>query len=194
MFIHTVTKKVVCLAMVLALGVFNGAHGGHHSSSSDTAANIVIGTVAAAAVIGTGYLTGKFCSWAVFNGAMSRYTPELDLLARASYNEQVIQEELIPYVLERHDRNNNSFFSFYNPYKNYPLLEYKRDLDWYINNLWFFKLFNLGTDKNVEVNRLMGKLERLRRFVVVDYRFVQEQREFDREQRERNRDRRAERK
>lgn len=125
------------------------------------------------------YALGRLCSAGIYSMAEYRYKPELDLLARAAYNEDAVQNELVPYVLAQHDRNNSLFFFLPNRYKNYPLLQYKNDLDWYINRLWLSKIFYLGIDCGREITILMEKLERIRRYIVTDYRFVKEQRDFD---------------
>lgn len=129
-------------------------------------------------VVGAGYLTGRALCWCMYKYALYAYEPELDLLNRAQFNDNLIEEELMPYILEQHDRNNRFFFGS-NLYKNYPLLKYKQDLDWYVMNLWLFKLFYLGANKSSEISLLIQKLERIRRYVVTDYEFVKEQRKFD---------------
>jgi hypothetical protein len=129
------------------------------------------------------YFGGRLCEYCLYSLAQKRYEPELDLLARAYYYEDAIQEELIPYVLEQHDLNNSYFLFNTNPYKNYPLLQYKNDLDWYINRLWFFRFFYLNSEKGTEILNFMEKLKRVRRYIVTDYRFVKEQRDFDKENR-----------
>lgn len=133
-------------------------------------------------LVGAGYFAGRMTSWSLYKFAQARYAPEFDLLGRAAYNEHVIQEELIPYILEQHDLS-NSFHLISNPYRGYPLLKYKSDLDWYINHLWVFKFFYLGTKKSGDITRLIEKLQRVRRYIVTDYRFVLEERQFVRENR-----------
>ncbi len=151
------------------------------NSSADFLRTMQI-AVGATLVVGAGYLTGRALSWCIYKYALYTYEPELDLLNRAQFNDYLIEQELMPYILEQHDRNNRFFFGS-NPYKNYPLLKYKQDLDWYVMSLWLFKLFYLGADKSSEISLLIQKLERIRRYVVTDYGFVKEQRDFDRNNR-----------
>lgn len=151
------------------------SHDQHGLAKTD----IALLAAGALVVAATTYCASRFASWCLYKRVLSQYEPEFDLLARAYFNEAVIQEELIPYVLERHDRNNSIYFFLGNPYKNYPLLAYKDNLDWYINRLWVSKILYLDNEKISEITRLIEKLERIKRYIVTDYRFVQEQRAFD---------------
>lgn len=143
---------------------------------------IVAGSVVAATGV---YWGGRIWGWCLYKLACSRYEPEFDLLERAYYNDALIQEELIPYVLEQHDRKNSSYCLIENPYRNYPLLQYKNDLEWYANRLWLSKLLYWDPEKRGEITRLIEKLNRIKRYIVIDYRFVQEQRAFEKENRKR---------
>lgn len=137
--------------------------------------------IAGGAVVGVGflYVTGRASSAVVYALAKRRYEPEMELLQRMVYKPAVLEEELVPYILDCHEQANQSFF--FNPgiYKNYPLLKYKNDLDWYINKLWYLQLFRLGTDMRHEISTFMDKLQIIRRYIITDYRFVREQRQFD---------------
>lgn len=154
-----------------------------YNDSEPVLADVLKVTAVVAAVAATGYLLGRVGSWCTYKFALYTYEPELDLLARSSYNEQIIEQELIPYILEQHDRNNSIYFFVIDSYKNYPLLKYKNNLDRCINNLWAFKFFNWNSEKIHDIECLIEKLKRIRRYIVTDYRFVHEQRSFDRENR-----------
>lgn len=137
--------------------------------------------IAGGLVVGTGllYVTGRASSAVVYTLAKRRYEPEMELLQRMAYKPSVLEEELVPYILDCHAQANESFF--FNPgvYKNYPLLRYKKDLDGYINCLWYLQLFRLGTDMRHEISIFIDKLKMIRRYIITDYRFVKEQRQFD---------------
>lgn len=141
-------------------------------------APIIIG---GALVVGTGalYVTGRCSSALLYAVAKRRFEPELELLQRMLYKESVLEEELVPYILDCHEQANQSFFFYPGIYKNYPLLRYKKDLDFYINYLWCLQLFRLGTDTRQEISRFLDKLQMIRRYIITDYRFVREQRQFD---------------
>ncbi len=137
--------------------------------------------IAGGIVVGTGllYITGRASSACIYALAKRRYEPEMELLQRMVYKPSVLEEELVPYILDCHAQANESFF--FNPgiYKNYPLLHYKKDLDGYINYLWYLQLFRLGTDMRQEISIFIDKLKMIRRYIVTDYSFVKEQRQFD---------------
>ncbi len=185
-----ILSAMVTSAPLLATHRTDYSYVSRHSLTANESSDVVktIG-VTAAVVVGVSasalitYFGGRLIESGLFKWAQSHYEPELDLLARAHYNEAVISDELIPYILEQHDQENSWHIFGDNPYKNYPLLKYKKNLDWFINSLWFFKLFYLGHEKKQEIDILLEKLKRLRRFMVTDYRFVKEQREFDKENR-----------
>lgn len=167
-------KKII-VVMVFALGL--------EQTTKPNEVERAVGITAGVALVATsGYLAGRLTAWSIYKLALRRYEPELDLLARSFYNDHALQEELVPYILDRHDRINSFYFIGANLYKNFPLLHYKNDLDWYITRLWMFKLFCNAAMRN-EMTRLYEKLERVRRIIVTDYRFVQEQRQFDRDYR-----------
>jgi hypothetical protein len=144
---------------------------------------VALGATGVVISVAAGYLVARLCSAGLYSAALYRYEPELDLLLRAVFKEQVLEEELIPYILEQHDRNNSLYFFIQSKYKNYPLLYYKHNLDWYINRLWVSKFLYRDPNARHEIEVLISKLERIRRLVVTDYRFVKEQRDFDKQER-----------
>jgi hypothetical protein len=159
-----------------------------YSSHDNRESSITIKEVALGAtgiVLGAAgcYVIARLCSSGLYSVALYHYEAELDLLLRSVFNEQVLQEELIPFVLEQHDRNNSLYFFIQSKYKNYPLLYYKNNLDWYINRLWLSKFLYHDNQARHKVDVLVQKLERIRRLVVTDYRFVKEQRDFDKQER-----------
>lgn len=174
-----INNRFLCLIVGLSLmmTVLNGSR----ESSSEQVTLKEVAVVSAGVAVGAAscYLLARLCSAGIYSVALYRYEAELDLLLRSIFNEQVLQEELIPFILEQHDRNNTLYFFIHSKYKNYPLLYYKNNLDWYIRRLWLseFLYFNVAVRNQIDI--LMQKLERIRRLVVTDYRFVQEQRDFD---------------
>jgi hypothetical protein len=189
MIIYTINKmkKFLCLLLLLtSLFCQTTSKGTHFTKrSSYSQAPLISNTEVALGVVllaTAGYFSGRIGCWFIVHVAQKRYEPEFDLLARAAYNEQVVQEELIPYILEQYDLN-NSLELVSSKYRGYPLLQYKHDLDWYINNLWTFRFFYLGTKKSDEITRLIERLKRIKRYIVTDYRYVLEQRQFERDNR-----------
>ena len=62
-------------------------------------------------------------------------------------------------------------------------------MDWYIRRLWLSKFLYRDTEAKNQIDILQQKLERIRRLIVTDYRFVQEQRDFDKQSRKTKEDR-----
>lgn len=192
MFRIPINKQFFCVFMVMNFvaaslhssmrserNVQNISHNQKGTSIQDIAlasTGIVVGAAGC-------YVIARLCSAGVYSLALYRYEAELDLLLRATFNEQLLQEELIPYVLEQHDRNNSLYFFTQSKYKNYPLLAYKNNLDWYILRLWLSKFIYGDSAKRNEIEILVNKLERIRRLIVTDYRFFEEQRDFDNQSR-----------
>jgi len=153
--------------------------GVNQQTRTDNGSNGLI--IAGGLLVGTGvaYVTGRASSALCYYFAKRCYEPEMELLQRMAYKESVLEEELVPYILEQHAQANEAFF--YNPgeYKNYPLIHYKKNLDRYINNLWYLQLFRLGTEMRREISTFIDKLKMIRRYIVTDYRYIKEQRQFD---------------
>ncbi len=156
-------------------------HGTHEQGMSIK--DIALATTGVVVSAAGCYLIARLCSAGIYSVALYRYEAELDLLLRATFNEQVLQEELIPFILEQHDRNNSLYFFIQSKYKNYPLLYYKNNLDWYIRRLWLSEFLYTDAATRNQIDILVNKLERIRRLVVTDYRFVHEQRDFDKQNR-----------
>ncbi len=164
--------KSLCLLMILSAGLPTQA------KAHDNAAPIVIG---AAVIGGTAalYVTGRCSSALLYAVAKRRFEAEMELLQRMAFKESVLEEELVPYILDCHEKTNQSFFFTNGSYKNYPLLRYKKDLDFYINYLWCLQLFRFGTETKREISTFLDKLKMIRRYIITDYRFIREQRQFD---------------
>lgn len=165
--------KSFLLAFILCAGFHSPA------KAHDTVAPVVVGTVLVAGAGAALYLTGRCSSALLYAVAKRRFEPEMELLQRMAFKESVLEEELVPYILDCHEQTNQAWFFTNGVYKNYPLLRYKKDLDFYINYLWCLQLFRLGTDVRQEIAVFLDKLQMIRRYIVTDYRFVKEQRQFD---------------
>ncbi len=134
--------------------------------------------IAALATTGL-YVGGRSYHTIIHCMAHKKYKPEIDLMARARFNDQVIDQELIPYILKNHKQSLRFFFFLTDTYRNYPLLKYKNKLDSYILHLWVFQLFHLGTKKRSKIAKTIRQLCELRHHIESDYRFIQERRSFE---------------
>lgn len=167
-------KKQFLLASLL-LGVMH-----QDVRASDTEAQkVALIAVGTAVVVGGTYVIGRCSAGMLHAWGERQYAAEIDLLARSAYNDHLIDQELIPYVLLAHEKLCNSWLSNPGMYRNYPLLFYKKNLDWFVNNLWFLQIFYIGNDFRDDIQRLVAKLERIKGYIVSDYRFVAEQRRFE---------------
>lgn len=146
-----------------------------HADSVDTVKCLGIVTLTTAGV----YLCGRSYHTIINCMARKKYKPEIDLMSRARFNDQVINQELIPYILKNHEQSLRFFFFLTDAYRNYPLLKYKNKLDSYIFHLWVFQLFHLGTKKRSKIAKTIRQLCELRHFIESDYRFIQERRSFE---------------
>ena len=160
--------------------LFLACGGIYAPAKGDTSvAPVVIGAALVAGTSAALYVTGRCSSALMYAVAKRRFEPEMELLQRMAFKESVLEEELVPYILDCHEKTNQALFFTNGAYKNYPLVRYKKDLDFYINYLWLLQLFRLGTNTKQEISIFLDKLKMIRRYIITDYRFVREQRQFD---------------
>lgn len=165
-----IINKQYVLAFLL-LASFPHMSTAKNNDATNTAL-VIVGTTAA---IGGTYFCARGCGHLAFYIAQQRYAPEIDLLYRSRYKQGLLEEELVPYILRYH---HDQWLYWHGKYKLFPLLKYKKDLDYYINVLSFLKFFtNFQTRQ--DITRFVDQLKEIRYCLVSDYRLIKEQREFE---------------
>lgn len=136
--------------------------------------NNTVKTIAVLAALGgCSYLCSKGIAKFLLFTANNNYKKHCFVLNTQGY------KALKDKILRGHER---SFFSAFGTYRNYPLLKYKKNLDWYIRTLWIFRLFNLWSKTGTSINAAMKALNNIRKEIVSDQAFIKERRRFEERQ------------
>lgn len=169
-------KKTI-LALLMASIVTPPIQAGSFDSSiqniKDT--TITVGIIAACA--GITYVVGRTSSAIVTSLATSRFAGEISLLNHQWLigNHTELKKQIKESLLVYHE---NHLYSA-GMYRNYPLLRYTDDLDWYISRLQVLQLFHLGTEQCERISSLINQLKFLRSVISSDYEFIKERRKFE---------------
>lgn len=115
---------------------------------------------------GAGYLSSKL----FLSVANKKY--EVSSLVLQYEGKETLKEQI-------RIQHEESFWSSRSIYRNYPLLKYKRDLDWYINRLWFIRIATCLTSVSTQAGELIDMLCELRACLVADKDFIKERRAFE---------------
>lgn len=143
-------------------------------ASKPTQANNTVKAVAILATLsGCCYLCTKSISKLLLSAVNDKYKKHYLILDDHGY--QVLKKE----IMHMHEI---SFFSSLGPYRNYPLLKYKEDLDWYITMLWIFRPFNILSETSTSMSTAIKALSEIREKIVYDETFIQELRRFEKQQ------------
>ena len=126
-----------------------------------------------AAVAGGGYLCSKGGSKLLVWGAQKKYKEDISLLHGFGY------EELKKKVRIAHETN---FWGAYGKYRNYPLLKYKKKLDWYLWWLCVASLCNLFSKTGEDIKELLQDLRLIHGHIAADSEFIKQRRRFEERQ------------
>lgn len=127
-------------------------------------------------IAGISYGTGCLFSALFFKYAAYKYHTAITLFLQYQYNEQLFYKNLKQIILTTHNR---CFFNS-NKYRNYPLLNYKRTLDWYIQRLYITCAFQLPyVSQRTQIMQLIKYLKTIRKFIEADYDYHKEKRRFE---------------
>lgn len=121
-------------------------------------------------VVVGGYALGYLAAQSRYEGINGRYKKTINLIDNDS--ESGIRREL-PDII-RHD--NVYYPDKSSPFRNYPQVQYKKDLDDRIrslNNLWYF---TLGTELSSKITNLIADLKRITHFVITSPTYIAERR------------------
>jgi len=132
-----------------------------------TPAKTAILTVGA---VGCGYLCSKGISKGFLSITQNGYKMDISLLNGHGY------EELKKRIFIKHEEN---FWGAFGKHRNYPLLKYKENIDWYIGWLWVFRILNLFSKTGKELAETIKSLNLIRRYILADQTFINERRRFE---------------
>lgn len=171
-----VLKKSM-LALLLVGLVQHQTHAGSFESSLESIKDTTITVGIVAACAGVSYLVGRASSALVFSLATSRFGSEISLLNHQWLigNHTELKKQVKESLLIYHE---NHLLSS-GVYRNYPLMRYMDDLDWYISRLRLLQLFHLGTEQCDKIRALVSQLQFLRSLISSDYEFIKERRKFE---------------
>lgn len=130
---------------------------------------------AATAIAACAYGVGRGCAHLLYNKAYNRYDTARAIIVGYEYEEPTLRTYLKQEVM----LDNESHFDRSSPYRNYPLVYYKNNIDWYITWLNRMRFFAFGSSLRVELRELAEDLIRIRRYVVTDPTFIYERRQAD---------------
>jgi len=161
-----INRSLTCfLSIALGLGLL----GTPQPTRADFSDKVVVAAIIAGAA-GCGYLCSKGISHLLLSSARSTYQRDYHILTQWNY--EVLKKE----ILIKHEQ---SFWARIGQYRNYPLLRYKSNLDWYITNLWIFRFLNPFSPVGQQMCTMITKLNLIRSTVVADSSFFKERRRFE---------------
>lgn len=130
-----------------------------------------------AGLAGIGYVAGRAGSYLNYTHACTRFSDQIGLLNNKwlIHSESELKKQIKESIFKKHE----SIYFMPSVYRNYPLVKYKDDLDWYIARLWALQIFHAGTDMYGKILELVTQLKELRSMIVTDYEFIKERRKFD---------------
>jgi len=130
-----------------------------------TGAKIVTATAAVATAT---YYAGKFSGKILKNSAESRFADELNIIQNDSNVTEL--KKIIRANHVQRDRNNE--------YRNFPLVEEKAHLEWYISGLNVLRFLH-STDYKTKIETAIAGLNKIRTAVIGDSDFINERRSFE---------------
>ena len=122
------------------------------------------------------YSVGKISSYCVYTMATDIYGNEIHHITHNTYDQESLR------AVMKQDIINKGVCSS-SPYRNYPLLYYYERLCWYIDALRTLRLFDLGTEQNEEIKKVISALRKAKKVIITDYDFIKERRDWDNHQR-----------
>ncbi|HSW71756.1 MAG TPA: hypothetical protein VLH77_07305 [Gammaproteobacteria bacterium] len=137
---------------------------------------------AALGIAASSYLIGRSSAHLLYNKAYKRYDTARAIIAGYEYEEPALRAYLKQEIMV----DNEAHFDKTSPYRNYPLVYYKNNLDWYIRWLNHLRLFVYGSALKTNLLQLLDDLQRIRRYVVTDPAFIFERRQADELEENRN--------
>lgn len=155
--------KLITLMCALSL-----SFGAAQASWYDTLKSGVKIVGATAAVATASYYAGKFSGMILKNRAESRFSKEL---AITENNDNVAE-------LKKIIRANHVVRDKNNEYRNFPLVEEKADLDWYIRYLKPLRFLHTS-DYKTQIQALIIRLGKVRSAIISDSDFITERRNFE---------------
>lgn len=165
----TITNRI---ALLSCLGIALGCYQPSQADSSD----VLKTTAVVAAIVAGAFLIGKACAHVSHNNATTRYTPTSDMIAQNVDNEQALRAELKKLIqLDNVTHHEHSL----SPIRNYPLVQYKQDIDWYTNTLPVLNLFTFGHPAHQKIPVLVRKLHVIKHYVITDPTYIDERRKAD---------------
>ena len=126
----------------------------------------IVGTTAA--IASATYYAGKFSSMFIKSRAESRFAQELAFMQ----NDDNVAD------LKKIIRVNHVTRDSNNEYRNYPLVEEKADLDWYISYLKPLRYLHTA-DYKTQIQTLITRLGKIRTAIIGDSDFTTERRNFE---------------
>lgn len=165
------------------------------SAQSDLQKNLTL-AVSTAAVAGSMYLMSKGYAHCVTYTAFTQFEPTRALLNYyAQYSnawnphlEQQLKSALKAEILNSHSKNRNRYAitiygellrsrpAYYveKSFASFPLLQYKKDLDWYIKRLRIIHCFSLYSN-NDALKILIDQLVYMRNIIMLEHDYYQEE-------------------
>lgn len=163
---------------------------------ADDLSNTVATICSVAAIAGTTYLASKGYTNILVYAASARFDPARHLLNyysqfSAVWNadlDQQLKTALKRDIIHAHGKNrsryactvyyelwcNRSAFYVEQAFNSFPLLKYKKDLDWYIKRLRIVHFLSLYNNKD-EIKLLIDQLEYVRNIIMADHDYYQEE-------------------
>jgi hypothetical protein len=158
-------KRTKLIILMCALSL---SYGAAHASWYDSLKSGVkiVGTTAAIAT--ATYCAGKCSGMFLKSRAESRFAQELAIIDSDSNVTELKKIIRVNHVVR--DKNND--------YRNFPLVEEKDDLDWYITYLKPLRFLHAADYKN-QIQALITRLGKVRTAIIGDSDFTTERRNFE---------------
>lgn len=161
--------------LVLILTIF------HHQKNHATNANsLFVGGIIAAGSYGIGRLYSAYVQSQAerfYQQARAIIAPIAHLPLNSLHPEQrALQRALRQEIMLQHHIHGSAYLILMPTLRNYPLLWYKKTIDYYINRLNFAWMCTFGAD---DIEHLLADLKAIDHLLVTDYDYIKERRAYE---------------